>query len=121
MFRDGKLRDPANTKLLVGLHRKDKVHSSNVYYAKSFQFAQGYLRDTRGMDFAFIKLTKPVEFSRTVSPICLKNIPVKAGDKVVVAGWGARDPQKPVASNTPYEAELDVLSSKLRQLRSTWT
>ena len=46
-----------------------------------------FVRATLTHDMCVMKLAEPLQFSRTIRPICLSTTPVRRNEPVYVAGW----------------------------------
>lgn len=97
----------------LGAHSLSQKSSQTVAKVQSFQYYNDYMDDNRGRDIALITLTKPVKFTQTIQPICILRKPITSDVKLKVVGWGVREPGSSRISNTPFEAEIDFIPSKL--------
>ncbi|XP_071539145.1 chymotrypsin-like elastase family member 2A isoform X2 [Panulirus ornatus] len=95
----------------VGTHDLPNVKdTSSAIKVSKIIIHEDYDSYNRKDDIALLKLSKKVTFNREVGPACLGvQGDVKAGDKVIVAGWGklkSGGDQKP---KKLMEVELDVV------------
>ncbi|XP_062993667.1 serine protease 33-like [Elgaria multicarinata webbii] len=72
-----------------------------------------YAGDGLSGDIALVQLVEPVNFSRTILPICLPNTsdpePFPAGMSCWVTGWGNLYPDAPFLTRTLQELEVPIL------------
>lgn len=61
--------------VIVGLNNlNEKINSSNTYFANEAVYHQSFVSKTLENDIALILLNKNINFTESVSPICLPNI-----------------------------------------------
>uniref|UniRef100_T1KZ00 Peptidase S1 domain-containing protein n=2 Tax=Tetranychus urticae TaxID=32264 RepID=T1KZ00_TETUR len=85
----GILRKRKLTEVYLGAHSISKdlenKHSvSKFIYDKRFDITERKL----DFDFAILKLSKPVQFSEDIYPICIPDAKIKDYESLIVAGWG---------------------------------
>uniref|UniRef100_A0ACB8EVE2 Uncharacterized protein n=1 Tax=Sphaerodactylus townsendi TaxID=933632 RepID=A0ACB8EVE2_9SAUR len=72
-----------------------------------------YAGDGLSADIALLQLEKPVDFSRTILPICLPGAvdpePFPAGMSCWVTGWGNLYPEAPFVTRTLQELKVPIL------------
>uniref|UniRef100_A0A8D2ISZ3 Peptidase S1 domain-containing protein n=1 Tax=Varanus komodoensis TaxID=61221 RepID=A0A8D2ISZ3_VARKO len=72
-----------------------------------------YAGDGLSADIALVRLVEPVNFSRTILPICLPSTsdpePFPVGMSCWVTGWGNLYPEAPFSTRTLQELEIPIL------------
>lgn len=69
-------------------------------------------------DFAILKLTKPVKFSSSISPICIPKTDSEPYRMLTVAGWGHLGPRRRVATALQHVDVFHVEGK--RKLSTKW-
>ena len=75
---------------------------------------RSYDDQTKGNDFALIRLVEDVKFSKTMMPVCLPwpYLPGHVSARVAtVAGWGSQKWLVGPSPNTPHEVDVDTMTN----------
>lgn len=113
VIHGGKPREAKDILILLGAHSLSDIFAMTGARVESIKFDMEYMDDERGLDIALIKLVAPIRITSSISPICVwkKKLPPNA--QFVVVGWGVLGPGLIEGADTPYEATIDYISSKM--------
>ena len=81
--------------VILGSFNNNNFNSTNIYNVSSYGYNKNYSSENVqfGYDIGYLKLSRPVQFSESISPICVPGINGPIEDvmnlTVVVAGWWA--------------------------------
>ncbi|CAF0738870.1 unnamed protein product [Brachionus calyciflorus] len=108
-----------NLAIIAGVNNiREKIKISNLFYAKSVIYHENYSNVDfyKGVDIALIRLTKNLNFSKNIQPICLPppgfNLEKIENKALTLIGWGSIDGSSKTSSlaENLQEANLKLLN-----------